>query len=58
MKSLLNKKKEGLPKLSQDDFDAFIKRLTSMQDEVIRSANKTSLDRLIDRLNQSLKIKK
>lgn len=56
-KSLLTKK-EDLQKLSQADFDRFIKRLTSMQDEVIRSANKTYLDRLIDRLNQSLKARK
>ncbi len=58
MKSLLNRKKEGLPKLSQDDFDAFMKRIQSMQDDVIRSSNKRSLDRLLNGLAESLKVKK
>jgi len=57
-KSLLNKKKEGFPKLSQDDFDAFMKRIQSMQDDVIRSSNKRSLDRLLNGLAESLKVKK
>jgi|13_taG_2_1085334.scaffolds.fasta_scaffold10006_9 hypothetical protein len=56
--SLLNKNKKEAPKLSQDDFDAFIKRIQSMQDDVIRSGNKTSLNRLLDRLSEGLKVKK
>ena len=57
MKSLLNKKKQNLPKLSQDDFDRFMKRIQSMQDDVIRSSNKRSLDRLLNGLAESLKKK-